>query len=79
MLLLLTEELAFYKVCFFELLIQVAGRYEAGTAFVSKDNPRSLQAHIHKLGMEVLRNFEFNGKPYVLLGFTVEVQGDREP
>ena len=56
---------------FQELLNQVAGRYEAGTAFVSKNNPRSLRAHIQKLGMEVLTDFEFNGKQYLMLGFTV--------
>jgi hypothetical protein len=54
---------------FQELLTQVAGRYEAGTAFVSKNNPRSLRAHIQKLGMEVLRDFEFKGKEYNMLGF----------
>lgn len=53
------------------LLAQVATRFNAGVAFVAKDNPRSLRAHTQKLGIELLRDFEFNGKSYVILGFTV--------
>ncbi|MBW4609814.1 MAG: hypothetical protein KME22_22050 [Hassallia sp. WJT32-NPBG1] len=53
------------------LLAQVATRYNAGVSFVAKDNPRSLRAHTQKLGMEMLRDFKFNGKSYFILGFTV--------
>ena len=53
------------------LLAQIATRFNAGVAFVAKDNPRSLRAHTQKLGMELLTDFEFNDKSYVMLGFTV--------
>lgn len=53
------------------LLAQVATQFNAGVAFVAKDNPRSLRAHTQKLGMEMLRDFEFNGKSYFILGFPV--------
>lgn len=59
------------QALFQELLQQASGRYEAGSAFVAKDNPRSLFAHTQKLGMEPLREFEFKSKNYVLLGFPV--------
>lgn len=53
------------------LLAQVPTHYNVGVAFVAKDNPRSLQAHTQKLGMELLRDFEFNSTSYVMLGFAV--------
>lgn len=53
------------------LLAQVATQYNAGVCFLAKDNPRSLRAHTQKLGMQPLRDFEFNGKSYFILGFTV--------
>ena len=53
------------------LLAQVATRYNAGVCFLAKDNPRSLRAHTQKLGMEMLKEFEFNGKSYFILGFAV--------
>jgi|SRR6476469_2344163 len=53
------------------LLAQVATRFNAGVAFVANDNQRSLRAHTQKLGMEMLRDFEFNGNSYAMIGFTV--------
>ncbi len=53
------------------LLAQVATRFNAGVAFVVNDNLRSLRAHTQKLGMEMLKEFEFNGKFYFILGFAV--------
>lgn len=53
------------------LLAQIPTRYNAGVCFLAKDNPRSLRAHTQKLGMEILRDFEFKGKSYFLLGFPV--------
>jgi len=48
---------------------QLAGKFDIGILFVSLDNPRSLRAHIHKLGMTKLRNFSFNDRDYALLVF----------
>lgn len=53
------------------LLQQLTGNFEVGVLFISNDNPRSLHAHIHKLGMEKVRDFEFNGKDFGLLAFAV--------
>ena len=52
-------------------LAQLAGRYDVGALFVSLENPRSLNAHIHKLGMRKLCHFSFSGKEYGLLVFEV--------
>lgn len=57
------------------LLAQVATQFNAGVAFVAKNNPRSLRAHTEKLGMEWLRDFEFNNTSYIMLGFTVPQPG----
>jgi hypothetical protein len=54
-----------------ELLHQLTGKFDVGVLFISQDNPRSLHAHIHKLGMENVRDFEFNGNHFSLLAFAV--------
>jgi hypothetical protein len=43
------------------MLKTLQGQYDAGVAFVSERNPRSLYAHRDKLGMKVVDEFEFNG------------------
>lgn len=48
---------------------QLAGQFEIGILFVSLDNPRSMRAHIHKLGMRKLCDFSFGDKNYGLLVF----------
>lgn len=47
----------------------LAGRYEAGVAFVSRDNPHSLTAHVQGLGMAVAGEFAVNRNTYVVLTF----------
>jgi hypothetical protein len=59
-----------------ELLQQLTGNFEVGVLFISNDNPRSLHAHIHKLEMEKVRDFEFNGKDFSLLAFAVPPRSD---
>ena len=54
------------------LLQEVAGKYKVGVAFVSKDNPHSLAAHVSGLGMVVAGEFEFRGRSYDILAFGVE-------
>ena len=51
------------------LLHELAGRYHAGVAFVSKDNLRSLAAHVEGLGMTGIGEFEFNARHYWILAF----------
>jgi hypothetical protein len=53
------------------LLTELAGRFDVGVAFVSKDNPRSLAAHVSKLGMCNVGDFELNGKHYWIVAFAV--------
>ncbi len=59
---------------FREMLRHFAGRYEVGTLFIDKMNERSIQAHTRKLGMQVLRPFDFAGRSYLLLAFAVPAQ-----
>jgi hypothetical protein len=59
------------QALFAGLLAEVTGRYDLGLAFADEANPRSLQAHVRKLGMQVLRSFEFDGRSYHLLAFPV--------
>ncbi len=51
------------------MLATVKGHYDAGVAFVSRKNPRSLYAHRDKLGMKVVDEFEFSGLKYDTLVF----------
>jgi len=43
---------------------QMAKRYPILVTFVNKINPRSFNAHTKKLGLEVIREFEFNNNEY---------------
>jgi hypothetical protein len=49
----------------------LAGRFEIGVAFVSRDNPHSLSAHVGGLGMIETGDFSVNEKRYVTLAFRV--------
>lgn len=55
------------------LLREVAGKYEVGTAFVSKDNPHSLAVHVKGLGMSVTGEFEFHDRSYDILAFSIDL------
>ncbi len=50
---------------------ELAGRFEAGVAFVSRGNPHSLQAHVKGLGMSDIGDFEVRGNLYAILAFRV--------
>jgi hypothetical protein len=52
-------------------LRQLSGRFEAGALFVSLNNPRSLGAHMGKLGMVKLCEFTFENRGFALLAFDV--------
>ena len=49
----------------------LAGQFEIGVAFVSRNNPHSLSAHVAGLGMNEAGDFEVNGNVYVTLAFRV--------
>ena len=44
-------------------------RYPIGVTFINRLNPHSFHAHTKKLGMTVIDEFEFNGRPYYGLAF----------
>ena len=44
-------------------------RYPIGVTFINRLNPHSYHAHTKKLGMTVIDEFEFNGRPYYGLAF----------
>ena len=44
--------------------VEMAKRYPILVTFVNKINPRSFEAHSRKLGLTVIREFEFNGNFY---------------
>ncbi len=47
--------------------------FEVSICFVDDANPRSLAAHINKLGMRVVDEFEFGGRKYNLLARKIEI------
>lgn len=49
----------------------LAGQFEVGVAFVARNNPHSLQAHVAGLGMTDVGDFEVRGNVYVILAFRV--------
>lgn len=52
-------------------LTDLAGQFDVGVAFVARNNPHSLQAHIAGLGMTDVGDFEVKGNRYVILAFRV--------
>ena len=47
----------------------LAGQFDIGVAFVSRNNPHSLSAHVHGLGMVEAGDFEVKGNIYATLAF----------
>ena len=50
---------------------EVTGKFEIGVAFVARNNPHSLRAHVAGLGMAEVGEFEVKGNVYVTLAFKV--------
>ena len=49
----------------------LAGRFDLGVAFVSRNNPHSLQAHVAGLGMSEVGDFQVADNIYVVLAFAL--------
>jgi hypothetical protein len=49
--------------------IQMKKRYPILITFINHINPRSYNAHVKKLGLEVIKNFKFNNNQYYELGY----------
>jgi predicted GNAT superfamily acetyltransferase len=48
---------------------ELAGQFDVGVAFVARNNPHSLQAHVAGLGMAEVGDFDLKGNRYVILAF----------
>jgi len=49
----------------------LAGQFDVGVAFVSRDNPHSLCAHVAGLGMTEVGDFDLKGNVYAILAFSL--------
>ncbi len=49
-------------------LQEMAKRYDVLVTFVNKINPRSYEAHRRKIGLDILKEFEYNGNNYWEMG-----------
>ncbi|MFC1824301.1 hypothetical protein ACFL9T_16450 [Thermodesulfobacteriota bacterium] len=56
---------------FNHLLHNLEEKFDVGVLFVSQNNPRSLHAHLSRLKMEKVCEFEFNDQEFNLLAFEV--------
>ena len=50
---------------------ELAGKFEIGVAFVARNNPHSLSAHVAGLGMAEAGDFEVKGNRYSTLAFRI--------
>lgn len=49
--------------------LQMKDRYPVLLTFINQINIRSYRAHVDKLGLEVIKKFDFNGNHYFELGY----------
>jgi len=54
-----------------ELLSALGATYDLGVALISKDNPRSFEAHVRKLRMAPVGEYEFRGQQYDIVAFHI--------
>jgi hypothetical protein len=55
----------------------LAGKFEIGVAFVARNNPHSLSAHVAGLGMAEAGDFEVKGNRYATLAFRVPAESSK--
>ncbi len=48
---------------------QMSKRYPILITFINQANPRSYGAHVKKLGLDIIKSFQFNNNDYYELGF----------
>lgn len=51
---------------------QMADRFPVMVTFINRINPRSYDAHVRKVGMELLKTFEFNNNHYYELAYDMK-------
>jgi len=49
--------------------VQMAKRFPIMITFINQINPRSIKAHKNKLGLDIIKPFEFNNNQYYELGY----------
>ena len=54
--------------------IQMKDRYPIMITFINQINPRSYRAHTKKLGLDLIKTFEFNNNQYYELGYDMSVK-----
>jgi len=54
--------------------LQMNERYPILITFINRINPRSYYAHTKKLGLEVIKTFEFNNNQYYELGYNTSIK-----
>lgn len=52
---------------------QMSRRYPFLITFINQINPRSFRAHTSKLGLDVIKTFEFNNNQYYELGYVTSI------
>ena len=51
--------------------LEMKNRFDILVTFINKVNPRSYNAHTKKLGLDVIKDFNFNGNEYYELGYDI--------
>lgn len=51
---------------------EMKDRYPILVTFINKNNPRSYQAHVRKLGLEIIETFELNNNNYYELAYDMK-------
>lgn len=49
-------------------------RYPILITFINKINPRSLDAHVRKLGLDIIKEFQFNNNNYYELAYDTKIK-----
>ncbi len=57
---------------FEEMRLSLMEKYPLSITFINQTNTRSVKAHTHKLGWEIIDEFTFNGNDYFGLGFEMK-------
>jgi L-amino acid N-acyltransferase YncA len=61
-----------------ELLNALGTSYDLGVALISKNNPRSFEAHVRKLSMTLVGEYEFREQQYDIVAFHIPKPHDQK-
>lgn len=57
--------------------LQMKERFKVLVTFINHINPRSYNAHVRKLGLDVIQDFEFNNNQYYELALDLTNYGEK--